>query len=57
MSKSVIVNVVGPIPTGGNLIFYWNILNPFRVNPGLKCKFDIIVKNSNVSTLQIVAML
>ena len=41
---TVMVSVVGSIPTGGNFL-----LKPFEtlnVNSGLKCKCDLIAKNS-----------
>ena len=40
----VMVSVVSSIPTGGNLLKFFK---PFDVNFGLKCKFDLIVKNSS----------
>ena len=40
----VMVSVVSSIPTGGNFL---NFFKPLDVNFGLKCKCDLIVKNSN----------
>ena len=44
----VMVSLVSLIPTGGNFLKFFK---PFDVNFGLKCKCDIIVKNSNTLTL------
>ena len=45
----VMVSVVSLIPTGGNflLIFF----KPLDGNSGLKCKCDLIMKNSNPNTI------
>ena len=40
----VMVSVVSSIPTGGN--FLLNFFVPLDVNSGLKCKCDLILKNS-----------
>ena len=40
----VMVNVVSSNPTGGNFLKFFK---PLDVNSGLKCKCDLIVKNSN----------
>ena len=40
------VSALDLTPTGGSIIFCWNFLKPLDVNAGLKCKFDLIVKNS-----------
>ena len=40
------VSVVSSTPTRGNLIFCWNFLKPLDVNSSLKCKIDLVVKNS-----------
>ena len=39
----VMVSVVSLIPTGGNFLKFFK---PLDVNFGLKCKCDLIVKNS-----------
>ena len=41
----VMVSVVSSIPTGGNFLKFFKLLD---VNFGLKCKCDLIVKNSIV---------
>ena len=41
----VMVSVVNSNPTGGNFL---NFFKPLDVNFGLKCKCDLIVKNSSV---------
>ena len=43
----VIVSVVSSLPTGGN--FLLNFFKTLDVHSGLKCKCDLIVKNSTVS--------
>ena len=43
----VMVSVVSSNPTGSNFLKF---LKPFDVNFGLKCKCDLIVKNSNELT-------
>ena len=40
------VSVVGSVPTGGNFMLCSNFSKKVNVNSGLKCKFDLIVKNS-----------
>ena len=39
----VMVSVVGSIPTGGN--FLLKLFQTLDVNSGLKCKYDLIMKN------------
>ena len=41
----MVVNLLGLIPTGNN--FLLNLFKVLDVKSGLKCKFGIIVKNSN----------
>ena len=41
----VVASVVSPIPARGNLLKFFK---PLDVNFDLKCKCDLIVKNSNV---------
>ena len=41
----VMVSVVSSNPTGGNFLKFFKLLD---VNSGLKCKCDLIVKNSNM---------
>ena len=43
----VMVSVVSSNPPGGNFL---KIFKPLDVNFGLKCKYDLIVKNSNLRT-------
>ena len=44
----VMVSVVSSNPTGGNFLKF---LKLFKVNLGLKCKCDLIVKNSSTTVL------
>ena len=42
----VMISVVSSIPSGGQATFLLTFFKPFDVNSGLKCKCDLIVKNS-----------
>ena len=49
-SKPVMVSVMASTLTAGNFIFCSDFLKPLDVNSGLKCKCDLIMKNSNAAT-------
>ena len=46
----VMVSVVSSNPTGGNIL---NFFKPLDVNYGLKCKCDLIMKNSTVLMIKL----
>ena len=47
----VMVSIVSSIPSGGSQLFA-NIFKPLDVNSHLKCKCDLIVKNSILNVTQ-----
>ena len=46
----VMVSIVSSAPTGGNFLKFFK---PLDVNFGLKCKCDLVVKNSKERTLDL----